>query len=256
MGSELMNERRLDRKNPLPLYHQLREIIVEMIDKGELKAGDTFWTEEELSQMYGISRTTIREAIRTLAQDGYLIIQQGRRTSVTRPKVTRGFPGLTSFTEDMKKRGLAPGARLIGFDIMKSPPPVAEKLRLEHNGKVVQIKRQMFADNEPIGYHIIYLPFEIWKKLDIQPEYLNNRSLYETLERKGGFILSEADESIEVGYADHETAKILMIKKGKPILIMNRVVYNSEGIPIEDAVNIYRVDRYKYEIHHRRQRTE
>lgn len=244
----------LDRKNPLPLYHQLREIIVDMIHEGELKPGDTFWTEEELERMYSVSRTTIREAVRTLSQDGYLVLQQGKRTLVTKAKVTRGFPGLTSFTEDMKKRGVVPGARLLGFDIIVAPPSVVEKLKLEKDQKVVQLNRQMLADNEPIGYHIVYLSLHVWEKLNIEPEYLNNRSLYETLEGKGGFILSEADESIEVGYADKETAKVLMIKKGAPILIMNRVVYTSEGVPIEDAINVYRTDRYKYEIHHRRQK--
>jgi GntR family transcriptional regulator len=249
-----MLERKLDRTNPLPLYCQLREIIVEMVHKGELKPGDAFWTEEELAEKYGTSRTTIREAIRTLAQDGYLVIQQGKRTSVTKPKVTRGFPGLTSFSEDMRKRGLVPGSWLLGFDLIVALPSVAEKLKLEDGQKVVQVKRQMLADNEPIGYHIVYLPHRVWEKLNIEPEYLNNRSLYKTLEEKGGFSLSEADESIEVGYADKETAKVLMIKKGAPILIMNRVVYTSEGVPIENAINIYRTDRYKYEIHHRRQK--
>jgi len=245
---------KLDSSNPVPLYFQLVQIIKGLIESGELRPGDVFWTEEEIQKMCDISRTTVRAAIHQLAREGFLAVRQGKRTCVSRPKVIRGFPGLTSFTEDMRKRGLKPGSRLIAFKVFSPEPEINARLGLDEGQEIVQLKRQMLANGEPIGYHIVHLPHEAWTKLDIEPSFLSNRSLYQTLEERGGFDLAEAEESIEVGYADREVAKMLLLKKGEPILIMNRLVFSSAGVPIEYAVNIYRADRYKYEIHHKRRK--
>jgi GntR family transcriptional regulator len=225
-----------------------------MIENGELKPGDQLWTEEEIERFFNVSRTTVRTALRELANEGYVVIQQGKRTFISKPKVTRGFPGLTSFTEDMTKRGLKPGAELISCNVLIPTADIANKLRLEEDKKIILLKRRMFAEDEIIGFHIVHLPYDVWTNLKIEPSYLDNRSLYQTLEEKGGYVLAEAEETIEVGYADSEIGKVLHIKKGDPVLIMNRLVYTTENLPIECAINIYRVDRYKYEIHHRRQK--
>ena len=244
--------KRLDTTSPVPLYHQLALMIKDLIERGDLKPGDTFWTEQELLHIFGVSRTTVRMATRELAQEGLVIIKQGKRTYISKPKISRGFPGLTSFTEDMKTRGITPGSRLVAYNALAPTPEVRHNLKLKDNEKAIQLKREMLADGEIIGFHIVYLPQEIWMSLKITPSYLNNRSLYEALEEKGGVHLAEADETIEVGFADQEIAKILDLKKGQPILMMNRLAFDVNGTPVEYAINIYRADRYKYEIRHRR----
>jgi GntR family transcriptional regulator len=248
----MKNLQRLDTTSPVPLYYQLAQMIRNLIEKGDLKPGDAFWTEQELSHIYGVSRTTVRTATRELAQEGLVVVKQGKRTYIARPKISRGFPGLTSFTEDMKKRGITPGSRLIAYNVLPPVPEVRDNLRLKKSEKAIQLKREMLADGEIIGFHIVYLPQEIWLRLQITPSFLNNRSLYRALEEKGGVHLAEADETIEVGFADQETAKILGLKKGQPILMMNRLAFDVNGSPVEYAINIYRADRYKYEIRHRR----
>jgi GntR family transcriptional regulator len=245
--------KRLDTTSPVPLYYQLVQMIRDLIERGDLKPGDTFWTEQELSHIYGVSRTTVRMATRELSQEGLVVIKQGKRTYISKPKISRGFPGLTSFTEDMKKRGIVPGSRLVAHNVLPPAPEVRANLRLKGNEKAIQLKREMLADGEVIGFHIVYLPQDLWMKLQIVPSFLNNRSLYKALEEKGGIRLAEADETIEVGFADQEIAKILGLKKGDPILMMNRLAYDVNGTPVEYAINIYRADRYKYQIHHRRQ---
>jgi GntR family transcriptional regulator len=249
-----MFQHKLDKKNPIPLYHQLKQVLKGMIETKELEPGDTFWTDEELSHMYSVSRTTVREAVRVLVREGFLVVEQGKRTCVAKPKITRGFLGLTSFTEDMTKKGLVPGYRVVAFNITEPPPEITEKLKIDNNQRVVQLKRQMFANGELIGYHITHLPYHVWEKLEVEPDFFNNNSLYQTLEGKAGITLVDADESIEVGYADKETAKMLLVRKGDPLLMMTKVVYDENGIPVECVTTIYRPDRYKYEIHHRRQK--
>lgn len=248
----MKNLQRLDTTSPVPLYYQLAQMIRNLIEKGDLKPGDTFWTEQELSHIYGVSRTTVRMATRELAVEGLVVVKQGKRTYISKPKISRGFPGLTSFTEDMKKRGITPGSRLIAYNVLPPAPEVRDNLKLKRDEKAIQLKREMLADGEVIGFHIVYLPREVWLRLQITPSFLNNRSLYKALEEKGGVHLAEADETIEVGFADQETARILGLKKGQPILMMNRLAFDVNGIPVEYAINIYRADRYKYEIRHRR----
>ena len=75
-----MSEYRVDKTRPIPLYRQLEQIIKTTIERGELKQGDTLWTEQELAQMYSVSRITVREALRGLLQEGYLVTQQGKRS--------------------------------------------------------------------------------------------------------------------------------------------------------------------------------
>jgi GntR family transcriptional regulator, N-acetylglucosamine utilization regulator len=251
--SKMKMLKRLDTTSPVPLYYQLVQMIKDLIERGDLKPGDTFWTEQELSHIYGVSRTTVRMATRQLAQEGLVVIKQGKRTYISKQKISRGFPGLTSFTEDMQKRGITPGSRLVAYNVLRPAPEVRDNLRLKGNEKAIQLKREMLADGEIIGFHIVYLPQELWLRLQITPSFLNNRSLYKALEEKGGIHLAEADETIEVSFADQETAKILGLKKGEPILMMNRLAFDVNGAPVEYAVNIYRADRYKYQIRHRRQ---
>ena len=180
--------KRLDTTSPMPLYHQLTQIVKGLIDAGDLKPGDSFWTEEELSNIYGVSRTTIRMTTRELAAEGLLEVKQGKRTYISKPKISRGFPGLTSFSEDMAKRGISPGSRLISYNILLPTPEVRDNLKLKKSEKAVQLKRVMLADGENIGFHIVYLSHKVWMKLQISPSSLNDRSLYNFLEEKGVFI--------------------------------------------------------------------
>ena len=246
----------LDTSSPVPLYYQLAQIINKQIDSGNFKPGQEIWSEDEMTRMYGISKTSVRRAIQELVQKGVIVTQRGKRACVTRPKISRGFPGLTSFSEDMRKRNLVPGAKVLSSKRLPPTPEIRINLQLDENAKVFQIKRLMLANDEPIGLHIVNLPETVWESMGIEADYLNNRSLYQTLYDKGGFVIEEANETIEVGAADKEASKFLAIEIGFPILLMNRLVFTIEGLPIEHAINIYRSDRYSYEICHRRVTSE
>lgn len=249
----ILTQYKLDSHSPVPFYHQLKRILKGMIEAGKLKPGGLFWTDKQLSELFKISRTTVREAIRELTREGYLLVHQGKRTYIAKSKVIQGLPGFSSFSEDMRRRGLVPGSKLISFDIMAPPPEICRKLRMKYGQKAARLKRQMLANGSPIGYHVAFLPVNIWKKLGIKPRFLEDHSLYQTLEEKGGLILVEADESIEVTYADKEVADMLLINKGEPMLTLNRVVFSPNGVPVEYTASMYPSGRFRYEIRHLRQ---
>src|SRR5690606_21984608 len=106
-------ERTVDRARPAPLYHQLETLLRRQILAGRWAAGERIPTEEQLVEAYGVSRVTVRQALRNLVLDGYLERGPGRGTFVRKPTLTAGERGLTSFTQDMGALGLRAGARLV-----------------------------------------------------------------------------------------------------------------------------------------------
>ncbi|NPV52609.1 MAG: GntR family transcriptional regulator [Firmicutes bacterium] len=249
-----MAGRSIEESNPLPLYHQLKELLRSQIEGGEFPVGARLPSEVEIAEEYKISRSTVRLAILDLVREGLLYRKQGKGTFVANPKITRGMPGVTSFTEDMKARGLKPGARVLKFEIAVPPQRVAVSLRLRDKEEAARIERQMLADDEPIAFHISYLPLSVWNAINIKPEDLNDQSLFWCLENRARIVLDEGLETIEVGIADAYVASILGIKKGSPVLLLEHLVSSVDGEPVEFATNFYRGDRYKYYIKHKRQR--
>ena len=92
---------RIDRNTPVPLYYQLKLIILNMVNNGQLKAGDAIPSEKELGKKYNLSRITVRSAIQELVQEGYLVKKRGVGTFVAGPKIRRGIDRLNSFSADM-----------------------------------------------------------------------------------------------------------------------------------------------------------
>src|SRR5258708_22034678 len=101
------------RNSPVPRYHQLKEILRERIQSGEWKAGDLIPSERELSEQYGISRMTTRQAITDLVNEGVFFREQGRGTFVSHRKITQQLIRLTGFTEDISARGQQPGTKML-----------------------------------------------------------------------------------------------------------------------------------------------
>ncbi|GGE15840.1 hypothetical protein GCM10011571_16830 [Marinithermofilum abyssi] len=141
----------IDKSSPVPIYYQLEEHIKSQIEKGELKPGDCLPSEREYSEKYGISRMTVRQAINNLVSDGYLIRQKGKGTFVSERKFEQKLSELTSFTEDMKARGLKPDSKLLQFEIIPSDDAIATQLSIKRHDPVYQIRRIRLADGVPMA---------------------------------------------------------------------------------------------------------
>lgn len=244
----------IDFSDPMPLYHQVKEDLYLKIQQGELKPGNKMPTEKELMNRYNVSRITVRNAILALVNQGLLVRQRGIGTFVAKPKAVRFFPGVTSFTEDMKAKGMKSGRRLLSFKEIIASPSLIKKMELRHAERVVQIERLMFADDEPIAIHFISIPMRIWALVDISVEDLKQKSLYQMIEQNSNIRLEEAEENIEGGLADSKNAKLLGIKENSPILLVERFVRTNNGEVMEYSNNTYRADRYKYNIKHKRKK--
>lgn len=233
----------IDKNSPIPIYHQLEEYIKAQIDSGELQPDETIPSERVYADMFQISRMTIRQALTNLVNDGYLYRQKGRGTFVNKKKVEQRLQGLTSFTEDMSERGFTPGSKLISFEIIPAGREIADRLKLNENTPVYEIKRVRLADNVPMALETTYLPANLVKGLT---EDIINQSLYQYIEEKLNLVIHEATQQIEASNAKEQELRLLEIEKGSPILLILRTSTLKDGTPFEFVKSAYRADRYKF----------
>jgi|HigsolmetaGSP12D_1036236.scaffolds.fasta_scaffold02920_3 GntR family transcriptional regulator len=239
----------LNHRLPIPLYHQLKEIFNSKIESGEWRPGQLIPTENELIRKYQVSRTTVREAINALVNEGKLEKKQGRGTHVCKPKLEERLSRLSGFAEEMWSKGFVPGARLLETAETHAPSKVKETLLGNRDGTVLYIKRLRLANDEPIAIEHSYWPLEIGQWF--RDEDLSKIAYYSVLEQRG-IALRDADELISARACSRKDAQLLGISEGDPLLRMERVTYSASGEAIEHTFTDYRSDRYTYRVHLKR----
>jgi len=237
--------RTIDPYNVLPKYYQLASILRQKIEDGEWEPRSPIPSERQLEILYNVSRTTTREAIDHLVRQGYLYREHGRGTFVSPQKLQKGLMELTSFSEDLVKRGIMPGQLILGLDWVVPPPKILQKLELPAGTEVLCIKRTRLGDQTPIGLQTSYLALERSKTIT-REELESSGSLYRILAEKFGIIPTEADETLEVTLATPEEASLLTIEPGSPLLLNERVLFSQTRTPVEYVKILYRGDRYRY----------
>ncbi len=239
----------IDKNSPLPIYHQIEEYIKDRIEKGELQPGNVLPSEREYSQLFQVSRMTIRQAINKLVNDGYLYRKKGSGTFVAEKKFEQALQGLTSFTEDMTARGLTPSSKLLHFEIIPATPQVAATLQVAENTPVYEMKRIRLADDIPMALETCYISANLVKGLT---EEIVSHSIYRYIEEKLQLEIGEATQIIESSLANETETELLKIKRGSPILLIERCTFLTNGNPFEIVRSSYRADRYKFISHLKR----
>ncbi len=237
--------------SPVPRYHQLKEILREKIRSGEWKPGDLIPSERELSETYGISRMTTRQAITDLVNEGVFYREQGKGTFITRHKITQQLMRLTGFTEDIQARGQQPSTRVLSAQMLPASEAVAEKLREDVGHLVFCIQRLRLADEEPLAIELSHINFKGCEKL--LEEDLEHNSLYNLLESKYGIPLMEAEQELEAGLASAEDAQMLKIPAGSSVLHIRRTTFTDRYQPIEYAQSVYCGNKYIFYTHLKRE---
>jgi len=243
--------RTIDPYNAVPKYYQLASILRQKIEDGQWQPRSAIPSERQLEVLYHISRTTIREAIDSLVQQGYLYREHGRGTFVSPRKLQKGWMELTSFSEDLLKRGLQPGQIIRNLSQVIPPISVLKRLELAPGSAVFCIERVRLADGTPIGLQTSYLALGPDQLITLE-ELEASGSLYRILNEKFNIHPSEADETLEVTLATPQEAALLNIPTGAPLLLSERVLFSQERHPIEYVKILYRGDRYQYYTHLKR----
>lgn len=222
-----------------PLHHALRARLRELI--AGARPGDRLPSERSLSQRWGVARMTVRNATDGLVAEGLVERRQGSGTYVLPQPVVR-FLGLTSFTQDMRERGLVPSSRLLAFDVIAADPGVAHQLRIAIGDEVIRFTRLRLGSGEPMAVETTWIAATLVPGL--APPDLDG-SLYELLSRRYRIVPGSASVTIEPVVADPATRRHLHIPPRQACLRLRMTDSDTRDRVIMIADCVYRGDRYQ-----------
>jgi len=236
--------RMIDKETPIPMYFQLKNIILNEMKSGNLAQGDVLPTELEFGQMFNLSRTTIRQAIVELVSEGYLYRVKGKGTFVAKPKLVQDFMRkIESYNEQMARLNLTPKTKVILNRRIKASKEIAENLNVRKGDEVVHLKRLRYANDEPIVVLDTYLIIECKNILNMDME---KKGLYDYLSLHQKTKISRVVRQFEAVGASKEQSNYLQIKTGHPVQLVTTVGFNADGKPVEFSIANYRGDKNKF----------
>ncbi|WP_069804336.1 GntR family transcriptional regulator [Thermogemmatispora onikobensis] len=238
--------RAASKSSPVPMHFQVERDMRERILNGTWKPGQQLPGEMELCNLYGVSRTTVRQALAVLVDEGLIVRERGRGSFVRDLTITAGARGLTSFSDEMAARGMHAGARVLSIGLEPSTPDMAQRLHLAAGESVVVIRRVRYANDTPIGIQTAYLPAARFPGLERAD--LNERSLYQYLEERYGVVPAEAVEIFAMTSISGQQAQLLQVSEGACGFHVERLTFDEAKQPFEFVVSILRGDRYRVQL--------
>lgn len=235
---------RIDRSSPIPYYHQLQETLRGWIQNNQLPPHTRIPSEAELEGQFDVSRTVIRQALRGLEREGLIYRVKGSGSFVAQPKLRQEISQLTSFTEDVRSRGVEPGSRILRQEMVPATDLVARHLAVPTTSPVFFLKRVRYADEEPLALESAYVAFEGCDVL--VEEDFRDRSLYNTLARRCGIRPYQAEQELEAAVVRRQEAEWLGIERDTPVMVIHRVTYDADLEPFEFVKSVYRGDKYSF----------
>ncbi len=231
----------------IPYYIQLMDLLRDEINRKGWQPGEQIPGEQDLCELYGISRTVVRQALREMELEGAITRRKGKGTFVAEPKISEGLiQKLTGFYQDMIEKGLKPVTRVLHQEVVPISDKVARYLGMPPGTKVIDIQRLRFINDEPIQLVTTYVPYDICPQL--AEVDLTNRSLYEFLEKESDIVITRGKRFIEAVIANEREAAILGIERGAPLLLLDSVSYSQDGQPVEYYHALHRGDRSRFEV--------
>lgn len=239
-----------DLSSEKPLYLQLVDAL-EVKIRETMEPNDKLFSERELTQVYGVSRITVRLALQELEKRGLVYKKHGKGTYVSEtiePAVD--LSAAYSFTEQMRKMGKVPKTMILSFRKTIGTDFICQQLQLGLGDPVFELERLRLADGVPMMLERTYVPAALFE--GITEEKLMQKPLYDIFAEDYGQLIRLAEEEFYASIAlDHE-ATLLGIKSGGPVLHLLRKTYNDKNIMIEYTFSIARADQFRYKISHQR----
>lgn len=228
--------------DPAPLYLRLQERIKSAIEGGTLKPLDALPGERDIAEAFHVSRVTVRKALAALVETGLLRQRQGSGTFVASPpqRVEQALSRLTSFSEDMRLRGLAPTARWLARETSLASPREAMRLSLSPSDRVSRLRRLRLAGGTPMAIELATIPTRYLP----DPEEVSH-SLYAVLEARGVRPM-RALQRLSAANLSAGDAALLDVAPGAAALAIDRLAFLCDGTPVEFTQSWYRGDAYDF----------
>lgn len=234
---------KIDKKSEIPLYQQLAHSIKKAVDEQKLKENDKIPAENEFCKIYDLSRTTVRQALDILEKDGYIYKLRGKGSYVSTPKIYQNRSSFSKFYDDMRSLGKVPVSKIISLKIKVADAYVREKMQLEENEMLCQIKWIRYGNNEPLIYETINLNYKLVDGIEMKE--LTDKKLYDILSEEYGIKMTHGKELFYPCKLDINEAKNLGLKENDLGMKVERVVFQGKDV-VEYTTSIVRGDRFIY----------
>ena len=228
-----------------PLYYQLKDLIKEKIINNEYKTGEMIESEKELQTKYNLSRITVRQALNELVNEGYLLRQRGKGTTVLGQNLfEERLVKVKSFTDEMREIGYVPGTLSTDVSLIKESKLLEEKSQIFEAKEVYKVSRVRTANDIPIVVFETYLPqITLFKEQSLK----QMESLYD-LFAQFQIKIQRVEECFEVSLATKSLAEKLNVQESFPLMQRTRQSYSPQGELIEYTIAYYNSKLYKFHL--------
>lgn len=245
----MLENRTIDKNIPIPLYFQLKTIILEEIKNGSFSKDGMIPTENELVSMFDISRTTVRQAITELVQEGHLYRIKSKGTFVAKPKIA--FRLLSNvYEKDVKESGMGDvRMEVLAFEERPIPDFLPELIQAtEGEKKTIYLERLRIANDIPICLVKSYLRADLFQGM--LGRDMTKASLHELMMETKGMRADRLYRCVEAINGDRELCKKLSLETGGAIQLLTTHRYNLAGTLLDISYGYYRGDmnRVEFEI--------
>jgi GntR family transcriptional regulator len=235
----------ISRGSPVPLHHQLRQVLKEQIERGSLRPGQQIPHERQYAENLGISLAPVRQALLDLQRQGYLVRVRGKGTFVRDDKVIEKISLLGSFTESLRSQGLEPVFTVTCAATMAPPPHVRDAFAGKPR-RLFRLDRLASVADGPLALLSAWL--EAARFPDLGSQDFTKVSLYATLEQRYGVQMGRALSTIEVVQLRDDEAALLQLPPGASALQVQGTTFDQDDRATEVSRVLYRADRFTFSL--------
>ncbi len=229
-----------------PRHAQIKLLLRARIVDGRYAPMSRLPSESALCASFGVSRTTVRQALGDLQKEGLIFTLQGKGSFVAKPKAFQDVSQLTGLAESLSAMGYEVLNQLQSLRLVRADAAVAARLALPAKARVCAIRRLRLLNREPVSLELTYLPEALGRR--VRRADLATRDLFLILENDCGIELGHAELKIGATLADAELAQALRVDEGAPVLHIERLTHDAAGRPIDFEQLYYRADAFQYRL--------
>jgi GntR family transcriptional regulator len=216
-----------------------RQQVLDLVQR--LGVGTAIPSERQLSADLGVSRLTVRAALDDLAREGYVVRRRGSGTYVQQPKISQELT-ITSFSEDMRRRGMAPGSKTLSMTTILAGARLGRFLQVSPSEPILVIKRLRLADRETMAIETLHLVEGLVPGLTAKDL---SGSLYALLQSRYGIEIVTGTQAIEPTVTNEEESVALGVPLHSPAFLFERTSLDQHDRTVEFVHSVYRGDRYR-----------
>ncbi|MFA6308135.1 MAG: GntR family transcriptional regulator [Clostridia bacterium] len=237
----------INKFNGIPLYSQLKNLIIKKIEDGEYAEDGKIPSEQVLCETYSISRPTVRQAINELTNSGYIYKEKGKGTFVAKKKSSIDIKEYSGFTDSILDSQSPGDKNIIAIKVMKvsDNPFLKDSFESDYvqNSEFAEIKYSMMENGDVYSLNTSYLPLNLFP--EIIEDIKTKKPSYDILRGKYPLLPTRSKSTLEISYTEQADAEYLQVLQGQPLIKIENILYSKNGQAVELIISKYRADKCK-----------